>query len=131
MGNKILVVDDDADITDFIKLVLEEAGYEVVTAENGRAALKQVIKEKPDLILLDVMMPEMSGWEVCELIKCNEESKNVPVIMITAKSEVQSKVKGMQVGANGYVTKPFEIDDVIEKVRLMLESKNGGTSNEQ
>ncbi len=123
MREKILLIDDELDIIEFLKLLLGDIGYDIITATNGREGLTKVLKENPDLILLDVMMPQMNGWEVCELIKANPSSKNTPVIMLTAKSDLSNKVKGMQVGATGYITKPFELDKIISQINILLKNK--------
>jgi DNA-binding response OmpR family regulator len=117
MAKKILIVEDDENIRELLRLYLEHEGYEIVEAENGAEGLKQYKKENPDMLLLDVMMPVMDGWQVCKEIR--KDSK-VPIIMITAKSETLDKVTGLEMGADDYIAKPLEMREVVARVRAVF-----------
>ncbi len=114
---KILVVDDEASIVNIISFNLKKEGYEVVTAEDGEMALDMAKSEKPDLILLDIMMPKMDGYEVCRKIRKDSE---VPIIMLTARADEVDKVIGLEMGADDYVTKPFGNRELIARVKANL-----------
>ena len=104
-NNKVLVVDDDAHIVELIKLYFEKEGFPVVTANNGRQALEQFKAESPAIVILDIMMPEIDGWDVCREIR---KFSSTPIIMLTAKGETFDKVLGLELGADDYMVKPFE-----------------------
>lgn len=106
-NEKILVVDDEEHILELIKFNLESAGYQVVTAENGEDALRLCSEEKPDLVLLDIMLPGIDGLEVCRRLKSQKETMLIPIIMITTKGEEVDKIIGLELGADDYITKPF------------------------
>ncbi|MCL2487866.1 MAG: response regulator transcription factor [Oscillospiraceae bacterium] len=116
-ARKIMVVDDDSNICELLRLYLEKEGYDIVIAANGARALTLFDETKPDLILLDVMMPQLDGWQVCREIR---KKAATPIIMLTAKSEVFDKVLGLELGADDYVTKPFEAKEVIARVKAVL-----------
>lgn len=116
-GNKILVVDDDSNICELLRLYLEKEGFEAVIVGNGAKALEIFDQTKPDLILLDVMMPQLDGWQVCREIR---KKSSCPIIMLTAKGEVFDKVLGLELGADDYVVKPFEAKEVIARVKAVL-----------
>jgi len=116
-GLLILVVDDEARMVRFIQLNLEHDGFRVITAYNGREALEQVRSQLPNLILLDVMMPDLDGFDVLERIR---EQSAVPVIMLTAKGEEDDRVRGLELGADDYVTKPFSPRELVSRVRAVL-----------
>ncbi|HET7081027.1 MAG TPA: response regulator transcription factor [Chloroflexia bacterium] len=113
----ILVVEDEAGLRDLIQLWLERAGYECHTAGSGRAALRLFYDTHPDLILLDLALPEMDGWQLCERIR---EVSQVPIIMVTARAEEPAKVRGLQMGADDYVTKPFGFPELLARVQAVL-----------
>ena len=117
MSYCVLVVEDDVHIRELLKLYLEKEGYAVRTAADGRQGLEQFRREQPDLILLDVMMPGMNGWEVCKAVRAESQ---VPVIMLTAKSETDDKVLGLKTGADDYITKPFEMKEVLARIEAVL-----------
>jgi two-component system response regulator VicR len=117
MERKILVVDDEKPISDIIKFNLEKEGYKVEVAYDGDEALKMVYKEEPDLILLDVMLPKLDGFQVCKKVR---ESFNTPIIMLTAKEEEVDKVLGLELGADEYITKPFGMRELIARVKANL-----------
>jgi len=126
---KVLVIDDDLQIITFIKFVLEKNGYEVVTANSGVEGLKLIDKEKPDIVLLDVMMPGMNGYEVLKNIRENSDTKELPVIMLTALGMGEDFEKAVNSGANWYIVKPFKPQHLIERIELLL-SKKGGENGE-
>jgi len=118
--SRILVVDDQPINVQLLRRKLEREGIEVLTAENGLNALEIVRTQKPDLILLDVMMPDMDGIEVCERLQAEEESKSIPVIFITARSSKEGKLEGLGVGAVDYITKPIDLDETLARVQTQL-----------
>ncbi len=124
MIHKILIVDDEPNNLEILNNCLEEADFEVMTAKSGKIALKRVAYVKPDLILLDVNMPGMDGFETCLHLKKNEATKDTPIIFITAKVETVDKVKGLEIGAVDYITKPFQIKEVIARVNKHLTISN-------
>lgn len=123
MGKKkILAVDDEPNILMSIEFILEMEGYEVYTARDGDEALEVAGRIKPDLILLDINMPRKDGYEVCRILREREDMADVKVIMLTAKGQSLEKKKGLEVGAHEYVTKPFGAEDLLEKIRTLIES---------
>ena len=123
----ILVVDDEQSIVDILKFNLEKNGYRVVTAYAGDTGYEMAIKEKPDLILLDVMLPEMDGFEVCKKIR---QTSSVPIIMLTARTEEIDKVLGLELGADDYMTKPFGVRELIARVKANLRRTVAGEKEE-
>ena len=117
---KILVVDDEVDLVETIRFPLEMEGFHVLVSYNGEDALNQARKENPDLILLDIMLPKLDGYKVCRLLKFDERYKHIPILMLTAKTQVKDKQTGMETGADEYITKPFDIDQLMEKVKAYL-----------
>ena len=120
MAKKILVVDDEPNIVLSLEFLLQQAGYEVRTAGDGEAALKLMEEELPDLVLLDVMMPRKDGYEVCQTIRNHPDWEHLKVIMLTAKGRDVEREKGLAVGADDYVTKPFATQDLIDKIHEFL-----------
>jgi len=120
---KILVVDDEADLVETVRFVLELQGFNVLVSYNGEDALNQARKESPDLILLDIMLPKLDGYKVCRLLKFDERYKHIPILMLTAKTQEKDKTIGKETGADEYITKPFEMDELIEKVKFHLSKK--------
>ncbi len=116
-GIKILVVDDDSNICELLRLYLEKEGFDTAIASDGAQALAMFDAEKPDLMLLDVMMPRLDGWQVCREIR---KKSSCPIIMITAKGEVFDRVLGLELGADDYIVKPFEAKEVIARIRAVL-----------
>jgi DNA-binding response OmpR family regulator len=114
---KILVVDDEKKIVEIIKAYLEKDGYQVIAALDGKTALELAFQQSPDLIILDLMLPEISGWDVCRSIRKKSE---VPIIMLTARDEVTDKIIGLEMGADDYVTKPFDPKELVSRVRAVL-----------
>ena len=117
---KILVVDDEVDLVKTIQFALEAEGYQVLVSYNGEDALNQSRKEKPDLILLDLMLPKLDGYKVCRLLKFDEQYKHIPIMMLTAKTQQKDRLLGMETGADEYITKPFDMEALIEKVKKYL-----------
>ncbi len=122
MSHKILVVDDDLNICELLKLYLENDGYTVITANDGKAAVEAFEAKSPDLVLLDIMLPKMDGWQVCREIR---KTSSAPIIMLTAKGETFDKVLGLELGADDYVTKPFEAKEVMARVKAVLRRTKG------
>lgn len=120
MPEKILVVDDDVDTLRLIGLMLQRQGYQIVAANNGHQALSMAQSEKPDIILLDVMMPDMDGYEVTRRLRADPETETIPIIMFTAKSQVDDKVTGFEVGADDYLTKPTQPRELFAHVKAVL-----------
>ncbi|MCQ4023013.1 MULTISPECIES: response regulator transcription factor [unclassified Ruminococcus] len=114
---KIMIVDDDLNICELLRLYIEKEGFSVVTVNDGEAAVKSFEKENPDLILLDIMLPKLDGWQVCREIR---KTSQCPIIMLTAKGEVFDKVLGLELGADDYMVKPFEAKEVIARIRAVL-----------
>lgn len=114
---KILVVDDEKQIVELLSAYLEREGYQITAAYDGRSAYEAALKEKPDLILLDLMLPEINGFEVCRMLRV---SSNVPIIMLTARDEETDKILCLEVGADDYITKPFSPREVLARVRAVL-----------
>lgn len=121
---KILVADDEKNIAKLVKVNLERAGFEVVVASDGIEALKKVEEEKPDLIVLDIMMPRMDGITVLKKLKEKEETKSIPVVMLTVKAEDEDIFRGWQEGADSYLTKPFNPAEVVIIVQGILRDKD-------
>lgn len=120
MEKTILVVDDEVHIQELIKFNLSKNGFQVITADNGIDALRIVEDEKPDLILLDLMIPGIDGLEVCKKIRRNSSIESIPIIMITAKGEELDKILGLELGADDYITKPFSVRELVARVKAML-----------
>ncbi len=125
---KILIVDDDEDILLIVQTLLTNAGYAPILARNGREGIEQATALQPDVILLDVTMPQMSGWEVCATLKNLPETSSIPIVMLTVKSEIKDLITGMQVGADDYITKPFTKRHLLETVERLLEPGEGPRS---
>ncbi|MDE6751410.1 MAG: response regulator transcription factor [Eubacterium sp.] len=122
MSNKILVVDDDLHICELLKLYLENENYTVYVANDGQAAVETFAAKSPDLVLLDIMLPKMDGWQVCREIR---KSSTAPIIMLSAKGETFDKVLGLELGADDYVTKPFEAKEVMARIKAVLRRSKG------
>ena len=117
MSTKILVVDDDSNICELLRLYLEKEGYQVYFANDGNAAVAAFAAHGPDLVLLDIMLPGLDGWQVCREIR---KTSRAPIIMLTAKGEVFDKVLGLELGADDYVTKPFDTKEVLARMKAVL-----------
>lgn len=121
--NKILIVDDTVDTVELLKKRFRAEGYDTAEAYDGEEALKQVAEYHPDLIVLDVMMPKLDGYEVCQRLKIDENTRYIPILMLTAKSDVESKIKGLDIGADDYLPKPFDYKELAARVRSLLTIK--------
>ena len=126
-AGKILVVDDDQNICELLRLYIEKEGLEVRIANDGRRALEIFEEQNPDLIMLDIMLPELDGWQVCREIR---KKSQCPIIMLTAKGEVFDKVLGLELGADDYVVKPFETKEVVARIKAVLR-RYGSNAEEQ
>lgn len=113
---KILIVDDEKDIVETLSFMLQAKGYEIISAYDGEEGLKLAKEEKPDLIILDVMMPKINGYKICRLLKYDAKYKNIPIIMVTARSQDNDKLIGEETGADEYITKPFDFSDVLSVI---------------
>jgi phosphate regulon transcriptional regulator PhoB len=120
MQKKILVADDEKDIVELIAYNLEQEGFAVCRAFDGRKAWEMVHADKPDLVILDLMMPAMPGMEVCRMIRRQAETAAIPIIMLTAKTDPVDKILGLEIGADDYITKPFHVRELIARVRAVL-----------
>jgi DNA-binding response OmpR family regulator len=120
MAKRILIADDEPNIVASLEFLMEQAGFEVKLAANGREALELVASFAPDLLILDVMMPEMNGYEVCQRLKSDPATRTVKVVMLSAKGRDVEVAKGLELGADAYVTKPFSTRELVAKVREML-----------
>jgi two-component system alkaline phosphatase synthesis response regulator PhoP len=117
---KILVVDDEPDLVETVRFPLELEGYQVLVSYNGEDGLNQARGENPDLIILDLMLPKLDGYKVCRLLKFDERYKHIPILMLTAKVQEKDRILGKETGADEYMTKPFDIDKLMEKVKFHL-----------
>lgn len=127
MSTKILVVDDDKNICELLKLYLESDGYTVYVANDGQQAVNTFQTKTPDLVLLDIMLPKMDGWQVCREIR---KTSLAPIIMLTAKGETFDKVLGLELGADDYVTKPFDAKEVMARIKAVLRRTNGSNTED-
>ena len=117
---KILVVDDEVNITQILEFSIGSEGYDVVSASNGEEAIEKARREQPDLIILDVMMPRIDGYEACRILKANPLTKNIPVMLLTAKGRDIDKRLGYEVGATDYIVKPFSPNKLIDRIHELL-----------
>lgn len=117
---RILVVDDEEDVVDLLRLVLGKKGFEVHAASSGMEGLARAQSTLPDLIVLDIMMREMDGWEVLKLLKLDDRTRAIPVVIVSARVEPKDKIRGLQEGAIDYVTKPFAVRDIVQKIEAAL-----------
>jgi len=127
MAKKVLIVDDEANIVISLEFLMEQAGYDIRVAKNGQEALEQVTEFRPDLVLLDVMMPKINGFEVCRRIREEPAWQNIKIVMLTAKGREVEVTKGLALGADSYITKPFSTKELMAEVRRMLD--DGSTTS--
>ena len=120
---RLLVIDDHVDIRENIAEILSLAGYEVFTAENGKTGVATALKEKPELVICDIMMPELDGFEICRRIRNQPAWRAAKIVMLTAKGRAVERDKGLALGADAYVTKPFSTRDLVAKVKQMLRAR--------
>lgn len=130
-NEKILIVDDEEHILELLKFNLENAGYKVTTSTNGIDALKKVKNDLPNLVLLDLMLPGLDGYDVCKEIRKDPNAQNIPIIMTTAKSEELDKILGFELGADDYITKPFSIRELLARVKAVLRRINTTPTSER
>ncbi len=124
MPKEILIVDDEPSIVVPIQFLMQQQGYNVIVAENGHDALDMIYQYKPDLVLLDIMLPGIDGYEVCEIVRLNPELRNVRIIFLTAKGREVEIAKRLALGADAYITKPFSNAELVAKVKTVLENIN-------
>ena len=120
MAKRILITEDSPTILMLMKDALEEAGYTVITAVDGQEAIDKAKKEKPDLILLDLMLPKINGYKVCAMLKMSEDCANIPIIIVTARAAEEDKKLGSEVRADAYITKPYQHEAVLAKIKELL-----------
>ena len=117
---KVLIVDDEKDIVETLKFMLEAENISCITAYDGEEAFSKVKSEKPDLIILDVMLPKINGYKVCRLLKFDAKYKDIPILMVTARSQEEDKEISKETGADEYITKPFDIQELVNKAKIIL-----------
>ena len=125
MSEKILVVDDEESLAEMVCRALKQQGYRTVSANDGDAALELIEEELPDLVVLDLMLPKMDGWEVCRRAKAEPALKDIPIMMLTARSSPEDVVQGLDLGADDYLKKPFVLEELLARVRALLRRKDG------
>ncbi len=119
-SKKILIVDDEPDVASLLNLMLRSKGYETIIASDGQEALEKARHEQPDLIVLDIMLPRLDGYKVARMLKFDEKFSHIPIIMVTAKIQEKDKKTGLEMGADAYVTKPFDTAMLLEKINEVL-----------
>ena len=129
MPREILIVEDEPGVVVAIQFLMEQQGHNVLVAERGEDALDLIYKYKPDLVLLDIMLPGISGWEVCEIIRLNPEYRNIKIVFLTARGDETEIARGLALGADAYITKPFANDQLIASVNAILENAMEETGN--
>ena len=127
MKNTILIIEDDKGLCNMVAMNLQKRGFEVTTRDNGQEGLRAVYQERPDLVLLDIMMPGMDGWETCQRLR---ELTDIPIIMLTGKAEERDELKGLQLGADDYVTKPFSLRVLTARIQATLRRADGSREDE-
>lgn len=120
MQDTVLVIEDEADVVDLLRYNLDRAGFEVLVANSGDGGLDTAKKKRPDIIILDLMLPGLNGYEVCRALKADANTQNIPIVMLTAKGEADERVKGLELGAEDYVTKPFSPRELVLRVQALL-----------
>jgi DNA-binding response OmpR family regulator len=131
MPKEILIVDDEPDVVVPIQFLMEQQGYRVMAAERGEDALDLIYHYKPDLVILDIMLPGIDGYEVCEIIRLDPNYRDVRVMFLTAKGRKADIAKGLALGADAYLTKPFSNDELVAKVKELLEKTHAETGNKR
>lgn len=120
MAKRILIVDDEPQMVDMLKIRLEASGYEIITAYDGQEGLEKARKEKPDLMILDLMLPKMDGYKVCGLLKKDARFAKIPIIIFTARAQQEDMALGEEMGANAYITKPFDSQVLLAKIAELI-----------
>ena len=123
MPKSVLIIDDEVDLRNLLEYNLRKEGYKVMTAQDGRTGIDQTLRERPDLIVLDIMMPIIDGLEVCKTLRNNSKTANIPILMLTAKAEETDKVIGLEIGADDYMVKPFGIRELLARIKALLRRK--------
>ena len=121
MPKKILIVDDEPGILIALQFLMEQQGYDVMTAESGEFALDMIYQYKPELVMLDIMLPGIDGWEICEIVRLNPDYRNIKIVFLTAKRSEVDIAKGLALGGDAYITKPFSNDELIARVKELLD----------
>jgi len=122
---KILVVDDEVDIRKILLKTVEAGGYTAISAKNGKEAIEYTYRERPNLIVIDIMMPEMNGYDAVKFLRSSLETATIPIIMLTAKQDKDSELKGLDAGADDYMTKPFDNEKLLARIRMLLRRQRG------
>jgi len=120
---RVLIVDDEEDLVKIVAFTLKHAGYDILTAYNGNEGLRAAQEEKPDLIILDLMLPKMDGYKICALLKANSKYSHIPIIIFTARAQETDKEMSKEAGANAYISKPFEPEVLLDMVKKLLREK--------
>lgn len=128
MSKEILIVDDELDVVVPIQFLMEQQGYSVMTAQRGEDALDLIYQYKPDLVLLDIMLPGIDGWQVFEIIRLNPNYRDIKIIFLTAKGRSEEIARGLALGADAYITKPFSNAELVAEVKKLLEDPNEGVA---
>lgn len=128
MNNKIFIVEDESDILELVKLVLKNAGYQTEGFNGAKLMLNRLTEQIPDLIILDLMLPDLDGMETCRIIKNRPEWETIPIIMLTARTDVEDRVRGLEYGADDYITKPFASSELVARVKAVLRRRGWETS---
>ena len=130
-GRKILIIEDESDVADLLTLNLRKAGFRISTAADGASGLQKARDDRPDFIVLDLMLPTMSGLEVCRILKSDTATSQIPILMLTAKAEEVDRIVGLEFGADDYVTKPFSPREVVLRIKAILRRAEGGAEDER
>lgn len=130
MQDTVLVVEDEVDVVDLVRYNLNRAGFSVLIADNGVKGLEMARKNRPNVIVLDLMLPKLNGYEVCKALKGDRDTEALPVLMLTAKSEPTERVRGLEMGADDYVTKPFSPRELVLRVQALLRRLRSGARND-
>jgi two-component system alkaline phosphatase synthesis response regulator PhoP len=125
---RVLVVDDDRDVVRLMRAYLEQAGFEVLVAYDGETAVHNLRREKPDLLLLDLMLPDRDGWDITRIVRADPALAHIPIIMLTARVDVNDRIVGLEIGADDYVIKPYDPREVVARVRARLRSQEAETA---
>ena len=131
LSHRILVVDDDPEIVRLVRAYLEQAGYQTLTAFDGAQALHNIRRERPDLVVLDLMLPDQDGWEITRQVRADKNLSHLPIIMLTARIDDTDKIVGLELGADDYITKPFNPREVVARVRSVLRRSQNQTGSNQ
>lgn len=131
MGGRVLVIDDDADVVDLTSTILRDGGYTVLSASNGRDGLAAARRESPDLILLDINMPGIDGWEALRLLRLDEATRHVRIAMFSIRFDLREKMEALKRSADDYIVKPFSYDEMLDRVSRLLSLESAGSQREE